>query len=50
MTHSRTRLRRQTRIAERIAGAVIGLAITALLIGWIAVEAMAVMGQKEAWR
>ena len=50
MTHPRTRLRRQTRLAERIAGAVLGLAIAATVLAWATWAVVMCMGDGRAWR
>ena len=48
--HERTRLRRQTRIAERIAGAVLGLVIAAAVLAWATWAVVMCMGDGRAWR
>ena len=48
--HPRTRLRRQTRIAERIAGAVLGLLLGAAVLAWATWAVVECMGDGRAWR
>ena len=50
MIRRRTHLRRQTRIAERIAGAVLGLAIAAAVLAWATWAVVMCMGDGRAWR